>query len=163
MKHRSPSWGGSWYCCLVLVPVWSRMGCRCPLREAGSWSDCLFCSARWWGVSRNRRLGKPPSWEPEVGECDCREQVVSTRTTYEKEIRRRISTGWGAFCKHLINSRLHLSLKRMVYNRCKLSVLSYEAVTWCLSTLEENLHQPKEPRKERWESNAWGKEMSVIG
>ncbi|WP_265430092.1 RNA-directed DNA polymerase, partial [Klebsiella pneumoniae] len=62
-------------------------------------------------------------------------QVVSADPNHEKEIRRRIGMGWGAFGRHsqILKSKLPLSLKRIVYHHCVLPVMTYGAETWRLT------------------------------
>ena len=67
----------------------------------------------------------------------------------EKEMQRRIMTGWAAYAKHLqyLQTNLAICLKRQVYNSCVLPAMTL----WCRdmdtdqTSTEENLrpHRPK--------------------
>ena len=53
----------------------------------------------------------------------------------DKEIQRRIMTGWAAYAKHrvIFKSNLATCLKRQVYNSCVLPAMTYGAETWKLT------------------------------
>lgn len=63
------------------------------------------------------------------------EPVVSADPNHENEITRRISTRWAAFGRNsdILNSKLPLSLKKLVYNQRVLPVMTYGAETWGLT------------------------------
>ena len=50
----------------------------------------------------------------------------------DKEIQRRIMTGWAAYAKHrdTFKSNLAICLKRQVYNSCVLPAMTYGAETY---------------------------------
>lgn len=58
--------------------------------------------------------------------------MVSADPNREKEIRRRIELGWGAFGKHtqIMKRKMSISLKRKVFNQFVLPVMRYGAETW---------------------------------
>ena len=63
-------------------------------------------------------------------------QRISMNTCKEMEIKIRISMGWQAFSRHsaiLKDKRMPLCLKRQVYNKCVLPVVTYGVQTWNLS------------------------------
>ncbi|KAK2183480.1 hypothetical protein NP493_310g00002 [Ridgeia piscesae] len=53
----------------------------------------------------------------------------------DKEIERRITTGWTAFAKHrdIFKGNIGTCLKRQVYNSCVLPAMTYGAETWALN------------------------------
>lgn len=62
-------------------------------------------------------------------------QMVSADPNHEKEIRRRIGLGWGAFGKHsqIMKSKIPLSLKRKVFNQC-VHFFAFDTITIFCST-----------------------------
>lgn len=61
-------------------------------------------------------------------------QVRAADPNHEREITRRISIGWAAFGKHseILNGKLPLSLKKLVFSQSILPVRTYGDETWCL-------------------------------
>ena len=53
----------------------------------------------------------------------------------DKEIQRRITSGFAAYIRHrdLFKSNLVICLKRQVYNFCVLSAMTYGADNWTLT------------------------------
>lgn len=66
--------------------------------------------------------------------------MVSADPNHEKEIRRRIGVGLGAFGKHsqIMKSKMPLSLKRKIFSQCVLPVMTYGAETWRLTKQSES-------------------------
>ena len=62
------------------------------------------------------------------------------KNNQDKEIQRRIVTGWAAYTQHLDIFLCNLAIcpKRQVYNSCVLSVLTYGADTWTLTKQAQN-------------------------
>ena len=58
----------------------------------------------------------------------------------DKEIQRRIMTGWAAYAQHrnIFKSNIAICLKRQVYNSCVLPVMTYGAETWTLTKQAQN-------------------------
>ncbi len=84
--------------------------------------------------------------------------MVSANPEHEKEIRRRIGTGWSAFGKQnpVMNSNLPFSLKRKVYNQCILLVLTYGSETWRLTKeLERKLRSAQRGTERRMLGITW--------
>ncbi len=84
--------------------------------------------------------------------------MVNANPAHEKEIRRRIRMGWSAFGKQnlVMNSNLPLSLKRKVYNKCILPVLTYGSDTWLLTKeLERNLRRAPRGMERRMVGITW--------
>ncbi len=78
--------------------------------------------------------------------------MVNANPEHEKEIRRRIGMGWGAFGRQnlVMNSNLPLSLKRKVCNLCILPVLTYGSETWRLTKeLERELRSAQRGMERR--------------
>ncbi|KAG1652702.1 Cyclin-dependent kinase 14 [Nymphon striatum] len=62
-------------------------------------------------------------------------QLISIHRDWEPEVRRRVALGWQAFGRlnNVWSSKLHLCLKRKVYDQCFLSVLTYGSETWAIT------------------------------
>lgn len=58
-----------------------------------------------------------------------------TDKNHDKEIQRRIISGWAAYAKHrdIFKSNLAICLKRQVLNACVLPAMTYGAETWSLT------------------------------
>ena len=69
----------------------------------------------------------------------------------DKEIQRRIMTGWAAYAKHrdIFKSNLAICLKRQVYNSCVLPAMAYGAETWKLTKQAHNKLAAAQTKMER--------------
>ena len=66
-------------------------------------------------------------------------QIVPKDHGQVQEMKRRIGQGWRAFCKLdniMEDKNVPMRLKRKAFNRCILSVMTYECETWSLSNTQ---------------------------
>ena len=63
------------------------------------------------------------------------QHYILKEVNQDKEIQRRIVTGWAAYAKHrdIFQSNRAICLKRQVYYSCVLSAMTYSAETWTLT------------------------------
>ena len=66
----------------------------------------------------------------------------------DKEIQRRIMTGWAAYAKHrdIFKSHLAICPKRQVYNSYVLPAMAYGAETWTLTKQHRTNVRPHRPK-----------------
>ena len=69
----------------------------------------------------------------------------------DKEIQRRILTGWVVHAKHwdIFKSNLAICLKRHVYNACVLPAMTCGAETWTLTNQSQNILAAAQTKMER--------------
>ena len=69
----------------------------------------------------------------------------------DKEIQRRIMSGWAAYAKHrdIFKSNLAICLKIQVYNSCVLPAMTYGAETWTLTKQAQNKLAAAQTKMER--------------
>ena len=69
----------------------------------------------------------------------------------DKEIQRRIMTGWAAYAKRqdIFKSNLVICLKRQVYNSCVMPAMTYGAETWTLTKQAQNKLAAAQTKMER--------------
>ena len=69
----------------------------------------------------------------------------------DKEIQRRIMTGWVAYAKHpdIFKSILAICLKRQVYNSCVLPARTYGSERWTLTKQAQNKRAAAQTNMER--------------
>ena len=81
----------------------------------------------------------------------------------DKEIQRRIMTGWVAYTKHpdIFKSNLAICLKRQVYNSCVLPATTYGSEPWTLTKQAQNKHAATQTNMERRMLNITCKDKKI--
>ena len=71
----------------------------------------------------------------QVHEYNCLGQLVNSDGKQEKEIEKRIKTGWRTMGKHssIFRSKMPMCLIRKVFDQCVLPVMIYSCETWTLN------------------------------
>ena len=79
------------------------------------------------------------------------QHYILKEVNQDKEIQRRIVTGWAAYAKHrdIFQSHRAICLKRQVYNSCVLSAMTYGAETWTLTKQAQNKLAAAQTKMER--------------